>query len=162
MGVRRSPIRQHSEPPPSSEARRSDEPHKTWWENVHIDLMWPDLQWGSSIYGVVGMHHSTTIKGRLQVFTAPGTLLLNLPSYNGTRTWKVAVNYGIGYRLFEFGLFGSRPAELHFNLAKTWIVSDTSDVGVGRSIDVVGFSLTFKKPVPDHVYVQRIALRVRQ
>lgn len=124
------------------------EPHKTWWENVHIDLMWPDLQFGSSTYGVVGMHHSTTIKGRLQVFTAPGALLLNLPSYHGTRTWKVAVNYGIGYRLFEFGLFGSRPAELHFNLAKTWIVSDVSDVGMSRSIDVVGFSLTFKKRGP--------------
>ena len=124
---------------------QEDAPHTTWWEHVHMDLMWPDLQFGSSIYGVVGMHHSTTVKGRFQVFTAPGMLLLNLPSYNGTRTWKVAVNYGIGYRLFEFGLFGSRPAELHFNLAKTWIVSDTTDVAVGRSIDVVGFSLTFKR-----------------
>lgn len=122
--------------------------HLGFWEHVHLDLMWPDLQVGSSTYGVVGLHHSTTIKGRLQVFTAPGALLLNLPSYNGARTWKVAVNYGMGYRLFTFSLLGKRPAELHVNFAKTWIVSDTTDLAVSRSIDVVGFSLTFKKNAP--------------
>ena len=79
------------------------------------------------------------------MFTAPGALLLNLPSYNGARTWKVAVNYGIGYRLVGFSFFGRRPAELHLNLAKTWIVSDTTDLVVSRSIDVVGFSITFKR-----------------
>jgi len=119
--------------------------HTTWWEHLHIDLMWPDLQVGSSIYGVIGLHHATTIKGRLQVFTAPGALLLNLPSYNGARTWKMAVNYGMGYRLFGFNLLGRRPAELYFNLAKTWIVSDTTGLAVGRSIDVLGFSVTFKR-----------------
>ena len=124
---------------------KEDVPNKNFWEHLHVDLLWPDLQWGSSIYGVVGVHHATTVKGRLQVFTAPGALLLNLPSYNGTRTWKVAVNYGIGYRLFDFSLFGRRPAELHFNMAKTWIMSDTTDVAVGRSIDVVGFSISFKR-----------------
>ena len=120
--------------------------HITWWEHLHVDLLWPDLQVGSSIYGVIGVHHATTIKGRLQVFTAPGALLLNLPSYNGARTWKMAVNYGMGYRLFGFSLLGKRPAELYFNLAKTWIVSDTTGLAVGRSIDVLGFSVSFKRP----------------
>ena len=119
--------------------------HVTWWEHLHLDVLWPDLQVGSSTYGVVGIHHATTVKGRLQVFTAPGALLLNLPSYNGARTWKMAVNYGMGYRLVSFSLFGKRPAELHVNFAKTWIVSDTTDLVVGRSIDVVGFSITFKR-----------------
>ena len=120
-------------------------PHTMWWERLHLDLMWPALQWQSSIYGVVGMHHAIPVRGRLQLFTTPGVLLLNLPSSNGSRAWKVALNYGIGYRLFEFTFPGSRPAELHLNLAKTWIMSDTADVVTGRSLDVAGLSITFKK-----------------
>jgi len=110
-----------------------------------MDLLWPALQYQNSIYGVIGMHVATKVAGRWQVFTAPGALLLNLPTRNGARAWKVATNYGIGYRLFDFTFPGGRPAELHVNMAKTWIVSDSSDLITGRSIDVVGFSVTFKK-----------------
>jgi hypothetical protein len=124
---------------------REEEPHTSWWEHVHMDLLWPALQYQNSIYGVIGMHVATRVAGRWQVFTAPGALLLNLPTRNGARAWKVATNYGIGYRLFDFTFPGSRPAELHVNMAKTWIVSDSSDLITGRSIDVVGFSITFKK-----------------
>ena len=126
-------------------SQRERPQHTMWWEHLHLDLMWPALQWESSIYGVVGVHHSITVRGRLQIFTAPGALLLNLPSSNGARTWKVALNYGVGYRLFDFTLPGGRPAELHLNLAKAWIMSDTTDVVGGRSLDVAGFSMTFKK-----------------
>jgi hypothetical protein len=70
---------------------------------------------------------------------------MNLPSYHGTRTWKVGINYGVGFRLFEFSFFGRRPADLYLNLAKTWIVSDTSDLVTGRTLDVAGFSISFKK-----------------
>ena len=75
----------------------------------------------------------------------PGVLLLNVPGRSGARVWKVATNYGIGYRLLDFTFPGKRPAELHVNLAKTWMLSDMEDAIVGRSIDVVGFSITFKK-----------------
>jgi hypothetical protein len=107
--------------------------------------MWPAVQWQASIYGVVGMHFATTVGGRLQVFTAPGAMLLNLPARNGTRVWKVAANYGIGYRLLDFRFPGGRPAELHLNLAKTYLLSDSSELIAGRSVDFVGFSVTFKK-----------------
>jgi hypothetical protein len=116
-----------------------------WWENVHMDLFWPAVQWQNSIYGVAGMHMSTRVAGRLQVFTAPGAMLLNLPARNGTRVWKVAANYGIGYRLLDFRLPGNRPAELHLNLAKAWVLSDTADMVTGRSVDFAGFSITLKK-----------------
>jgi len=125
---------------------RQEEPPKTsWWEHVNLDVLWPSLQWQNSVYGVLGMHVSTAVAGRWQVFTAPGVQLLNLPARNGTRVWKIAANYGVGYRLLDFRFPGGRPAELHLNLAKTWFVSDTTDLLGKRSLDVVGFSITFKK-----------------
>lgn len=121
-----------------------DTPTTIWWEHVHVDALWPALQWQASVYGVVGTHATTTVKGRLQVFIAPGVMFLNMPARDGSRVWKVAANYGIGYRLAEFSFIGKRQAVLHVNLAKAWIVSDASDVVVGRTMDFVGFSMTFK------------------
>jgi hypothetical protein len=123
-----------------------EEPSKTtWWEHIHTDVMWPALQWQNSIYGVVGTHVATEVGGRLQVFTAPGVMLLSVPGRNGMRLWKFAANYGIGYRLMNFTMPGGRPAELHLNLAKMWLVSGAADVVTGRTIDLMGFSVTFKR-----------------
>jgi hypothetical protein len=116
-----------------------------WWEHVHVDALWPALQWQASVYGIVGTHATLTIKGRFQVFIAPGVMLLNMPSRNGSRVWKVATNYGIGYRLGEFGFIEDRRAVLHVNLAKAWVISDMGDVVSGRTMDFVGFSMTFQK-----------------
>jgi hypothetical protein len=126
-------------------AGQEREPNTAWWEHIHLDLFWPAVQWQNNIYGVVGMHVATQVAGRFQVFTAPGVILLNLPARNGTRVWKVAGNYGIGYRLFDFRFPGGRPAELHVNLAKTYIFADTTDVVAGKTTDFIGFSVTFKK-----------------
>jgi hypothetical protein len=72
-------------------------------------------------------------------------MLLNVPARNGGRVWKVAANYGIGYRVMDFTFPGGRPAELHLNLAKMWMVSDAAEAATGRTIDVIGFSVTFKR-----------------
>lgn len=117
----------------------------TWWEHIHLDVGWPALQAG--IYGVVGTHASTYVGGRLEIFVAPGAMLLNIPTRNGARTWKLAANYGIGYRLGEFRFPGNRHAMLHVNLAKAWLLSAGPDVPT-RSTDFVGFSITFKKTTP--------------
>ena len=132
--VRVTAVTEHEEPPKT-----------TFWENVHVDVMWPALQWQASIYGVVGTHITTEVGGRLQVFTAPGAMLLKVPTRYGSSVWKVAVNYGIGYRVMDFTLPGGRPAELHLNLAKMWLLSDAADLVTGRTIDLIGFSLTFKR-----------------
>jgi hypothetical protein len=127
-------------------AGNGEEPAKTtWWKHVHVDLLWPAMQWSSSTYGVIGLHLATPVGGRLQVFTAPGAILLNLPTRSGARVWKVAANYGIGYKVLTFTLPGGRPASLHVNLAKTWLLSDSVDLISGRSTDFVGFSLTFDR-----------------
>jgi hypothetical protein len=114
----------------------------TWWEHLHLDVGWPALQTG--IYGVVGTHASTNVGGRLEVFVAPGAMLLNIPTRNGARAWKLAANYGIGYRLGEFRFPGNKHALLHVNLAKAWLLAAGPDVST-KSTDFVGFSITFKK-----------------
>jgi hypothetical protein len=125
--------------------RQEEEPKTTWWKHVHFDVLWPAMQWRSSTYGVIGMHLATPVGGRLQVFTAPGAMLLNLPTRSGGRVWKVAANYGIGYKLLTFTMPGSRPASLHVNLAKTWLLSESIDLVGGRSTDFVGISITFDR-----------------
>ena len=123
-----------------------EEPRKTvWWEHIHMDVLWPAMQWQASVYGVVGLHTATTVRGRFQVFVTPGAMLLNLPTRNGGRAWKVATNYGIGYRVLDFSFPGGRPATLHLNLAKAWVLSDIQDVVAGRTVDFVGFSIAFKQ-----------------
>jgi hypothetical protein len=129
----------------SAVAQKEDESNTTWWEHLHVDLLWPAMQWRTSMYGVIGMHAATTVKGRFQAFVAPGMMVLNLPSRSGARTWKVAANYGIGYRLFDFVFPGGRLASLHVNAARAWVVSDVTDVVTGRTVDFAGFSVTFKK-----------------
>lgn len=130
----------------STTATQPEEPQRTvWWEHIHMDVLWPAMQWQASVYGVIGMHTATTVRGRFQVFITPGAMLLNLPTRNGNRAWKVATNYGIGYRLFDFVFPGGRPATLHVNLAKAWLLADITDVVTGRSMDFVGFSIAFKQ-----------------
>ena len=117
----------------------------TWWEHVHLDGGWPAMQSGVSIYGVLGMHATTTVKGRFQIFVAPGAMLMNVPTADGGRAWRVATNYGIAYRLWQFTLPGTtRLAYLHLNLAKAWLLSAGPDVPTS-STDFAGLSITFKK-----------------
>jgi hypothetical protein len=115
----------------------------TWWEHVHLDMAWPSLQSGVG-FGVIGMHATTNVGGRLEVFIAPGAMLLNVPTHDGKRAWKVATNYGIGYRLGQFRFPGNRQALLHLNLAKAWLLSGGPEVAT-QTTDFIGFSITFKK-----------------
>jgi hypothetical protein len=124
----------------------SDDTQKiTWWEHVHLDAGWPALQSGAGVYGVLGLHATTTVHGRLQIFVAPGAMLLNVPTQDGGRAWRVATNYGIAYRLGQFTIPGSnRQALLHLNLAKAWLFSAGPNVST-RSTDFAGLSFTLKK-----------------
>ena len=115
-----------------------------WWEHLHLDMAWPAMQSGNTIFGVIGMHATTSVRGRLEVFVAPGAMLLNVPARNGGRAWKLATNYGIGYRLLQFTFPGNRQALLHVNLAKAWLLGSGLDVDT-KSTDFIGFSVTFKK-----------------
>ena len=132
--------------PKSAIPAKSEAPEKTkWWEHVHLDAAWPMAQWGSGIYGVVGVHATVPIKGRFQIFVAPGAILMNLPSSANSREWQPATDWGIAYRLADFRFPGTGQwASLHFNFAKAWILMGPA--GAPRSsIELAGFSFTFKK-----------------
>jgi hypothetical protein len=116
-----------------------------WWEHVHLDAMWPMAQTGNSVFGVLGVHATVDIAGRFQVFVAPGAILLSLPNGSDSRELRPAMDWGIAYRCFDFNFPGiERRASLHINLARAWVMSGPTNL-VRANVDLVGFSLTFKK-----------------
>jgi hypothetical protein len=129
----------------TTSTQKEAESKSMWWEHVHLDLLWPATQIHNTVYGVVGSHVAMDVAGRLEVFVAPGVMFLNLPTRTGTRAWRVATNYGIGYRLFSFR-FRDHVASVHANMAKAWLLSDPEDLVTHRSLDFAGLSLTFSKP----------------
>jgi hypothetical protein len=129
----------------SASAGAENNDKTTWWEHVHLDGGWPALQSGVNIFGALGMHATTTVKGRFQIFVAPGAMLMNVPTTDGGRAWTVATTYGIAYRLGEFTIPGTtRRAYLHLNLVKAWLLSSGPNMP-SSSTDFGGLSVTFKK-----------------
>jgi hypothetical protein len=125
---------------------KNEEPPKTiWWEHIHLDALWPMTQWGSDVYGVIGVHATVAVKGRFQLFVAPGAILMNLPNGPRSREWQPAADWGLAYRLADFQFPGTHQwASLHFNFAKAWIL--TGQPGIGKAtVELAGFSFTFKR-----------------
>lgn len=131
-----------------TESRAQQEaPTKTrWLQHLHLDTLWPMTQWGANVYGVVGVHVTVEVAGRFQLFVAPGAMLLNVPGELGGRDWKVATDWGVAYRLFDFKLPGAqRHAQLHGNLVTAWVLNGPESL-VSNRITLAGFSFTFKQP----------------
>ena len=124
--------------------RQSETPPKTrWWNHVHLDALWVSPSAGTA-YGVVGMHATLKVVGRWQIFVAPGALLVNVPTSEGTRSWQPATDLGMSYRLLDLRVPGiDRQSTLHLNLARAWILGGPGSFS-GRTLDLAGFSLTFK------------------
>ena len=130
----------------SAAAAQQEKPTKTtWWEHLHVDLVAPAMQAQSGILGVGGMHAAINVKGRFQMFAAPGVMFVSTPTNKGGRAWKIATNYGMGFRLFDFTFPGGRPATAHLNLAKAWMLSDSVDFVTDRTMDFFTFSVSFKR-----------------
>src|SRR5262245_24676688 len=99
-----------------------ESPRKTaWWEHIHLDALWPMAQAGSSAFGVCGVHTTLDVSKRVQVFVAPGAILMRFPSASGGQTWTPATDWGFSFRLVDIRLPGTRrPSTLHLNLARVW------------------------------------------
>jgi hypothetical protein len=120
--------------------------HTSWWQHVHLDALWPMTQSGSHVYGVVGTHATVDVAGRLEVFVAPGAMVLTMPSERGSRDWRIATDWGIGYRLADFSFPGvDREASLHLNLVTAWVFAGPANA-IPNRINLVGFSVTFNPP----------------
>ena len=134
---------------------RQEAPRKTiWWEHIHVDALWPMTQTGSSAYGVAGVHTTLQLSRRMQIFLAPGAMMMRLPTADGTMRWSPATHWGFSYRLLDFVLPGAhRPSSLHLNMARVWLIGGNRMPTAGEMY-LAGFSLTFKnrgdEPDPTH------------
>jgi hypothetical protein len=121
-------------------------PRRTvWWEHVHLDALWPMTQSGSSAYGVLGVHVTLHVTERVQLFLAPGAILMRVPTQDGSQAWTLATDWGFSYKMFDFTMPGlRRPSTLHVNLARVWVLGDANQL-LNRELYLAGFSLTFNE-----------------
>jgi hypothetical protein len=125
--------------------QREHPTRSSWLQHIHLDTLWPIGADFRSSLGVVGTHATVEIVGRLQIFLAPGFMMLNLPS-SGGRAWAPATDYGVAYRLGRFTVPGTHTrATAHLNLAKAWVFADVAGRTNG-TVDLAGFSFTFARP----------------
>jgi hypothetical protein len=120
-----------------------------WWEHIHLDALWPMTQAGTSAFGVAGAHVTVSVSRRLEVFLAPGVMVMRLPAQGGGQAWSVATDWGFSYGMFDFRMPGThRLSTLHLNLARMWVFGTTS-VPLLRQVYLAGLSVTFKpRPGP--------------
>jgi hypothetical protein len=119
--------------------------HTAWWEHVHIDALWPMTQTGSGAFGLAGMHTTMNVTRRLQVFMAPGAIVMRVPSVTGRPTWTAATDWGFSYRLVDFVMPVTRRASaLHFNMVRVWVLG-AHGVQMPGEMYLAGFSITFRK-----------------
>jgi hypothetical protein len=109
-----------------------------WWQHLHLDGMWSTTQSNSLVFGLLGAHVTVEIQGRLQIFVAPGILLMSVPGYYGTRDLWPATDWGATYRLFNVG-----RSTVHFNLVHAWIFGGQTNLP-NPDLTLAGFSFTFR------------------
>lgn len=120
--------------------------HTIWWERIHVDALWPMTQAGSSVFGVCGLHATLHMTERLQVFLAPGAILVRLPSTDGGSTWTPATDWGFSYRVMDFRVPAvGRPGTIHLNVARVWVVGQKDALRVPGDMYLAGFSVSFKR-----------------
>jgi hypothetical protein len=119
--------------------------HTLWWERVHLDALWVMTQSGASASGIAGTHATFQLTDRVQVFTAPGLMLMRLPALDGVQTWSAATDWGFSFRLFRVALpVMDRPGTVHFNIARVWLLGNAGRPAPGE-LYLAGLSLTFKQ-----------------
>jgi hypothetical protein len=107
-----------------------------WWRNLHLDGLWSTTQSNIAAIGLFGTHLTVSVEGRLQVFVAPGVMLVSVPNPYGPRVLSPATDWGLTYRLFNAG-----GATVHFNLVHAWIFGSAAQIQ-GTNLTLGGFSLT--------------------
>ncbi len=113
----------------AARTRKENDQKTIWWQHVHLDALWPMTQGTTGIFGVLGLHTTIDLTGRIELFIAPGAILLRVPSPSGNGQWKPATDWGFSYRLADFTMPRTRrPATLHVNLARVWFIGGSDSV----------------------------------
>ena len=109
-----------------------------WWRHAHLDAMWSTTQSSTTAFGLLGAHFTMDVEGRLQVFVAPGILLVSVPGVFGSRELMPATDWGVTYRLFNV-----KQTTVHFNLVHAWLISSGANL-IGSQLTLAGFSFSFR------------------
>jgi hypothetical protein len=125
---------------------QAETPHKSsWWQYIHIDALWLMTQSGSNTFGIAGTHASIPLSNRIQVFIAPGVILMRVPTGGAGEQWTAATDWGFSYRVVDFMIPAMRrPTSLHLNVARVWILGNRT-VQLQRDLYLAGFSVTFRR-----------------
>jgi hypothetical protein len=110
----------------------------TWWRHLHLDGLSSTTQSNISAVGLFGAHFTIDVAGRLQLFAAPGILVVSVPNLRGERDLWPATDFGFSYRLFDLG-----RASIHGNLVHAWMIGNRAAL-VNPNLVLAGFSITFK------------------
>ena len=116
-----------------------------WFERIHVDVLWPLTEVGSSTIGIAGTHATVHVTKRFQIFLTPGVMMMRAPALTGGMTWTAATDWGVTYRLFDFRLPRARRAStLHFNMVRVWMIGANGVQNPGEMY-LAGFSMSFKR-----------------
>jgi hypothetical protein len=118
-------------------AQREAPTKSIWWRHVHVDALWSTTQSNMAAFGLFGAHLTMEVQGRLQVFVAPGIMLVSVPGFQGNRELAPATDWGVTYRLFDVG-----RSTVHFNLVHAWMLHRVSPLN--PQMTLVGLSASFK------------------
>ena len=118
-------------------AQREAPTKSMWWRHVHFDALWSTTQSQMTAFGLFGAHLTMEVEGRLQVFVAPGVMLMSVPGLHGNRQLSPATDWGLTYRLFNVG-----QSAVHFNLVHAWMLTRVNLVN--PQMTLVGLSVSFE------------------
>jgi hypothetical protein len=116
-------------------------------QRIHLDGLWPIASVDSYKYGgIFGVHLTILNLGRVEIFGAPGVMLMSLPDDAGGRQYQVGIDYGFSLRLFEVpSLYSGKSFVLNANVAMVKLLANIKNIpGVKTQTTIVGFSLTSK------------------
>jgi hypothetical protein len=74
-----------------ADAKENDQ-KTVWWQHIHLDALWPMTQGTSGVYGILGLHTTIDLTGRVELFVAPGAILMRVPGPSGNGEWKPATD----------------------------------------------------------------------
>ncbi len=130
-----------------AERNQKEAPIKTTFiERIHFGGGWPLVRDVHSFKygGIFESHVSVANIGRLEI-NLPGVIILSLPDLNGVRGIRFGTHVGLGFRLMNFNMPGSKQTYvLHMNIAKAWANENIGGFGFQNQLSLAGLSVTLK------------------
>jgi hypothetical protein len=73
--------------------QRENDQKTVWWQHIHLDALWPMTQGTSGVYGILGLHTTIDVTGRVERSSppAPFSCACTGPSGSGSPPTGVSV-----------------------------------------------------------------------